>query len=311
MSSERLNFYNYLNVVAFALSWVLNSDVVRGPEAQDQNMFWSGIGNLFNRYESIVNPTSQTYLIAHLILLLEGVFTCVQLLPKYRASVMVQDSVKHWFFLSALMQFLWSVDLGLANTVGQVLSVLFMGGMFFSVTRILLLQAANTDSTQTPEEYWLLRFPFSMHFAWAMAVFSMSLNGFFVQLEVGRTAQVVMGIITLLSFIAVAYKMIFRNGSKPNYVVPLVLAWFCIGISVCEQGPKVHLEGTQKLIFNGFAGFTAFALALVTAVVFVRTEILAKRQEDGSTISNDMKDVNYAEDTVYVSAPDNDGGAMA
>lgn len=226
--SERLTLYNYLNVVAFALSWVLNSDVVRGPEAEQQNMFWSGIGNLFNRYESIVNPTSQTYLIAHLILLLEGVFTCVQLLPKYRASIMVQDSVKYWFLLSALMQFLWSVDLGFDNMFGQILSVLFMGGMFFSVTRILLRQAANTDSTQTPEEYWLLRFPFSMHFAWAMAVFSMSLNGFFVQLEFGRTAQVVMGIITLLSFIAVAYKMIFRNGPKPNYVVPLVLAWFCV-----------------------------------------------------------------------------------
>lgn len=305
--SERLTLYNYLNVVAFALSWVLNSDVVRGPEGQDQNRFWSGIGNLFNRYESIVNPTSQTYLIAHLILLLEGVFTCVQLLPKYRASIMVQGSVKHWFFLSALMQFLWSVDLGLQNMFGHILSVLFMGGMFFSVTRILLHQAANTDSTQTPEEYWLLRFPFSMHFAWAMAVFAMSLNGFFVQMEFGRTAQVVMGIITLLSFIGVSFKMIFRNGPKPNYVVPLVLAWFCIGISVCEQGPKVNLDGTQKLIFNGFAGLTAVGLALVTAVVFVRTEILAKRTD----ISNDIKDVNNEEDTVYVSAPDNDMGAMA
>lgn len=69
----------------------------------------------------------------------------------------------------------------------------------------------------------------------------------------------------------------------------------------------MHLDGTQKLIFNGFAGFTAVGLALVTAVVFVRTEILAKRND----ISNDMKNVNNEEDTVYVSAPDNDVGAMA
>lgn len=69
----------------------------------------------------------------------------------------------------------------------------------------------------------------------------------------------------------------------------------------------MNLDGTQKLIFNGFAGLTAVGLALVTAVVFVRTEILAKRTD----ISNDIKDVNNEEDTVYVSAPDNDMGAMA
>ena len=69
----------------------------------------------------------------------------------------------------------------------------------------------------------------------------------------------------------------------------------------------MHLEGTQKLIFNGFAAFTAIVLGLVTSVVFVRQEILGRNKE----ISREVKEVNDIEDTVYVSAPDDIGGAMA
>ena len=93
-------------------------------------------------------------------------------------------------------------------------------------------QAANTDSTQTPEEYWLLRFPFSVHFAWALAVASMSVNGFFVQLGVGSTFQVVLGIVTIILFGGVGYKMLFLNGPKPNYAVPMVLSWFLVSFEL-------------------------------------------------------------------------------
>lgn len=139
--SEQLNLNNFLNVAGFALSWVLNSDVMRGPGGQDEggNMFLRGIGQLFETFESIVMPTSQTFLIAHLILILEGAFAITQLLPKYRGSVMVQESVKHYFFLSALMQFLWSVDIGIQNLWAAAVSVIFMLSMFVSITKVRIL----------------------------------------------------------------------------------------------------------------------------------------------------------------------------
>jgi hypothetical protein len=139
--SEQLNLNNFLNVAGFALSWVLNSDVMRGPGGQDEggNMFLRGIGQLFETFESIVMPTSQTFLIAHLILILEGAFAIAQLLPKYRGSVMVQESVKHYFFLSALMQFLWSVDIGIQNLWAAAVSVIFMLSMFVSITKVRIL----------------------------------------------------------------------------------------------------------------------------------------------------------------------------
>ena len=137
MSDEKLNLYNYLNIVGFALSWVLNSDIVRGPrDAEESWIIFNGIGELFQSYESIVMPISQTYLIAHLILLLEGAFAITQLLPRFRGSIMIQECVKHWFFLSALMQLLWSIDIGIQNVFASIVSVIFMGTMFFSITKV-------------------------------------------------------------------------------------------------------------------------------------------------------------------------------
>ena len=227
-----LNYVNALNVLGFALTWVLNSSVAQvGPgAAEGATYFWSGMQSLQMRYESIVNPVGITYLIAHLILLLEGVFAVTQLLPKYRSSPMVQEGVTVWFFISAVAQFLWSIDLGVETTLGSAISVAFMGIMLFSLSKILMTQAAKTDSTQTPEEYWLLRFPFSIHFAWVLAVFVESINGFFVQLGFGTAFQLVLGFLSLFFFAGVGYKMLFANGQYPNYAIPAVLAWFAVSL---------------------------------------------------------------------------------
>ena len=132
--SDKLTLYNFLNIAGFALSWVLNSNV-KGP-GDNGNIFFNGIGELFETFESIVMPTSQTFIIAHVILILEGAFAIAQLLPKFRGSVMVQDCVKHYFFLSALMQFLWSIDIGIQNLWASALSVILMLTMFASITKV-------------------------------------------------------------------------------------------------------------------------------------------------------------------------------
>lgn len=277
---EKLNTYNFINVLAFALSWVLNSTVPRGPGEED-NYFWTnGLAELNRRYESILTPVDLTYLVAHVVLLLEGVFTVCQLLPRYRGSIMVQEGVKHWFSVSALTQFLWSVGMGsqIENVWFSLLGIGFMISMFVSITIILMAQARLTDSTQTPEEYWLLRFPFSIHFGWAFAVMVQSINGFVVQMGVSQTFQLVLGFISLVAFAGVGYKMLFINGPHPNYIVPCVLAWFCFGIGMTELGPEVNwvVDGTAGVVFDYLSGIIGVVLGVVTAVVFYRTEYASK-----------------------------------
>jgi hypothetical protein len=99
-----------------------------------------------------------------------------------------------------------------------------------TILQILILQARNTDSNQTPEEYWLLRFPFSLHFAWALALIGMSVNGFFYKLEIGSAYQVVLGVITILAMAGIGFKMIYKNGPLPNYVVPTIISVVLVSI---------------------------------------------------------------------------------
>lgn len=294
---EQLNVYNYVNILAFGLSWVLNSAVADRPG--EEIWFFNGIRELQRQYESIVNPIALTYLMAHLVLLLEGVFTVTQLLPKFRSSIMVQESVQYWFLASAVSQFLWSIFLGIDAMWASFLSVVAMAGLFVSVTKILMNQAAASDTSQTPEEYWLLRFPFSVHFGWAFSVLLMAINGFFVQLEMGVAFQFTLGFISLVAFGGVAYKMLFMNGPHPNYAVPAVTSWVLIGIALTEQGPKVNFEGWADTIFDGFAALLGIGMTITTGYIYYTKEY------KGKELSNS---INENDDTVYVSAPE---GAMA
>jgi hypothetical protein len=113
-----------------------------------------------------------------------------------------------------------------------------------TIVQILILQARNTDSNQTPEEYWLLRFPFSLHFAWALALIGMSINGFFYKVEIGSAYQVVLGVITILAMAGIGFKMIYKNGPLPNYVVPTIISVVLVSIlhfySFFENVDNVH-----------------------------------------------------------------------
>ena len=91
-----LTLVNYLNVVAFALTWLLNSEVDFGSEDHVFD-FLSGMRELGRRYDSVVTPTENTFLMSHVVLLFLGIFTVVQLLPKYRQSPLVQVSRVFFF----------------------------------------------------------------------------------------------------------------------------------------------------------------------------------------------------------------------
>ena len=84
-------FINYLNVAAFTLSWLLNSEVDVSPEI-DFFSFLGGMRNLGRQNESLVTPTENTFLVSHFVLLFLGIFTVVQMFPKYRLSPLVQVS---------------------------------------------------------------------------------------------------------------------------------------------------------------------------------------------------------------------------
>lgn len=227
-SSMKLNRNNFLNIVAFVMSFVLNYQ--EGPGHED-NWFngMNAMTSLFPRYESLMTPADTTFILTKVILILEGVFTFAQLLPKYRGNYLVQECVRYWYFVLAFTQLLWSFDLNIENIWGSIVSTIFMGVMFAAVSMILISQAKASDSaTQTPEEYWLLRFPFNVHCGFIMANFIASINAMFVQIGFGAVTQFILGFISLGIFVLAGYKFIFMNGPHANYAIPSVLAFYAV-----------------------------------------------------------------------------------
>jgi hypothetical protein len=289
-----LNNLNYLNVAAFVISWALNSEVDMGPDFE-YFRFLDGMRELGRRYESMVTPAETTFLIAHFVLLFQGVFAVTQMLPKYRGSVLVQDGVSHWFFASVVVQLIWSINFALENLVGVILSVVLMGVMVYFNSQILMNQAYLTEETQVPEEYWLLRFPFSLHTGWTMAVFVMSINGLITYIGLGAIIQLIFGLISLVSFVGISGKMLFANGDKANYAIPAILGWVTLGVAF-DDIPG----GEDENIFVG--GFTV--LALLTGIFILATT--GYHFYKNEIVNRDIKNEAGPEATNYV-APDEAG----
>lgn len=305
-TSTKLNRYNFLNLVAFGMSFVLNY-TEEGPE--NEGNWFNGMSSLFRRYESLMTPADTTFILTKVILIFEGVFAIVQLLPNYRGNHLVQQCVKHWYFVLAFTQLLWSLDLNIENIWGSVVSTLFIGVMFAAVSMILVSQAKATDpATQTREEYWLLRFPFNVHCGFIMANFIASINGMFVQIGFGALAQFIVGFISLAIFVLAGYKFLFRNGLHGNYVIPSVLAFYAIEIAMDDFGPMMdqNLEGITGEIFMWLSGIIGVGMFIVMAITYYRTEYIPSKEAKSS---QSMNPKDESEDTVYVTAPD--GGSMA
>ena len=131
-----LNNLNYLNAAAFVLSWALNSEVDMGPDLEFFR-FLDGMREFGRRYESMVTPAETTFLIAHFVLLFQGIFAVTQMLPKYRGSAMVQVRLDHAQTKS------YSIKTHMTNSTFSLLSVHEIQG--WSKPLVLCLCRSSTN----------------------------------------------------------------------------------------------------------------------------------------------------------------------
>ncbi len=128
------------------------------------------------------------------------------------------------------------MNFGIDNLFGAIMSVVYLGAVVFFNSRILIKQSELTDESQLQEEYWLLRFPFSLHTGWVMTLFVMSINGLVRYIGFGNFMQLIFGFASLAAFVAISWKMLFANGEKANYAIPSIIAWVTVSIHLfCRE----------------------------------------------------------------------------
>jgi len=162
---ESLNTNNYLNLVGCIINTLVTfsaSSIFGFPDN----------AALSEKYQTlVVTPTAgRTFAIWGITFLFQGIFAIVQMLPKYRSNIVIHEGVSHWYFIACIFQAAWTFAFGYEVIW---LSCVFMGGILFSLLQIVKKQV-KIQSTMI--DFWLFKFPFSLHCGWIAAAFAVNVN---------------------------------------------------------------------------------------------------------------------------------------
>ncbi len=230
-----LNRNNYLNVVASLIVGLHTLEVDLGPDYEFFEKF--SMANLPERYEEgIMTPVEPFFFIFNIVALSLAIFAITQLLPGFRDSAMIQDGVKHWYFVAAIAHLLaYAVAVEeRGDFVSNLISTIFFAVMAGSTWKILSNQA-QAKSDGSSEEFWLLRVPFSLQAGWSIGLTIMSANILVRDAEeglnFGKFMEVLIVILSLALYAAIPIKMLLFNGPSPNYVVSVMISVVTVSVS--------------------------------------------------------------------------------
>ena len=224
---SKLTYKNGLNSLAVLVHILANINYdAMGPGGME----WLNSIREFGKFNTIVTPVDATFYMRIIILYLNTTFGIVQLLPKYSQGEIVQDGISYWFALATGLQVISTIFFSFESLVGFFISTIMLGGMVACIMKILLNHSSGRvrETEHSPEEYWLLRFPFSVQFGWYLCILISSINNIFVRFGASPLFQIILAIICFIAYGAIAAKMLVFNGENPNYVVPSVVAIFTV-----------------------------------------------------------------------------------
>lgn len=258
---------NYLNLVAY----ILNVTLVYGLG----NAGWLGTpdnGELSRKYQTLVTPKSSAFIIWAVIFMFQGAFAVAQLLPRFRAEAMVLKGSSYWYSVVGALQIGWTI--AFAYEVIP-LSLVFMLLLWCSLAAILYSQYyAKSDGSLW--EFWILRFPFSVHAGWITAASALNVNVLVVSMDQPADVQLAVGIVSLAVLHAVSVWVIFYI-RRPNWTIACVLSW-AFGWIYAELGtPNDLITSTfAEETINGVR-YAAIAVSFVILFqVIIRLGLLLK-----------------------------------
>ncbi len=165
------------------------------------------------------------------------------------------------------------------------LSSFFMGGILVSLIMIVLNQSKiESEKEKRIEEFWLYKFPFSIHCGWIFAAFAVNLNVTILSLGADAITLSQWGFVTFgyIGLVA-AFALLYLN--PPDFTIPSVLVWATIGIASELKEPSQQIANTfEEDFLNLFRDLTigiCVILALLTAAYGALRVIKQRKEEEG------------------------------
>jgi hypothetical protein len=300
--TQPLNRKNYANVAAYILNTIFTYGVgTAGMLGTPTN------GDLSDKYQTIVTPNSDAFRIWIAIFMFQLLFTIVQLLPKFRATPMVQKGVSYWYCIVSAIQIGWTFSFAYEIIP---LSLAFMLALYVSLMGLLYSQY-YTESDNSFVEFWLLRFPFALHGGWITAASAVNVNVQAVASSAPADIQLALAIVCLAVLHAISVWVLFYP-KRPNWTIACVLAWAFGYIYQELASPNDLIVETFTLQTINGVRYAAFAVGtmIIPFQLVLRMAMLAKPQFNPYRAAGDSDSATQESETKALSSPVVDEGVV-
>eukprot|EP00563_Minutocellus_polymorphus_P017414 CAMPEP_0197719548 /NCGR_PEP_ID=MMETSP1434-20131217/3259_1 /TAXON_ID=265543 /ORGANISM="Minutocellus polymorphus, Strain CCMP3303" /LENGTH=391 /DNA_ID=CAMNT_0043304305 /DNA_START=32 /DNA_END=1207 /DNA_ORIENTATION=+ len=261
MATSRLSLRNGLNLLAFGA----NVFIHYGIGVWGLNGILPTISEVTDTHRTLITPVDWTHWIWAVIYALEFVFVVAQLFPSYRSRPVVLQGVGYFFVYSCLAQIAWTMFFSFCMFL---ISFICQATNLASLCFLIISQFLSQSRNEGRLEYFLLRFPFSLHIGWVFVETAVNFSILSQHMGLSEGEQLCAVIVSLGLLLMVGSLFLGANTSK-GLVVPAVMIWAFVGISVALNRPSVQIKDE----FDGtiIAGVRAASLSfsIVIAAVLV------------------------------------------
>lgn len=275
----------YLNLTAYilnaAVTYLIGVAGIFGAKTNTE---------LSKKYSTLVTPAGFAFAIWSIIFLSQLVFVLVQLfVESIRNKSLVVKGVGYNYIGVCFAQVAWT--LAFSYEIIWLSFIFMITILYFLITIIinqykLLQQEILEDDDSNIKDFWLLKFPFSIHCGWILAASCVNFNVVLVKYNASATIQFYVALASLTFVLGVALLNILL--ASPQYVIPLVSAWATFGIYSELKNPnemitKTFPESTITAVQYGAIGVAILILvvALIRSIIaFFKARFTAEEAED-------------------------------
>ena len=252
-----LNTLNYLNLIGYIINFLVtfaSASVFSFPDNAE----------LSEKYQTIITPSGGTFAIWGIIFISQGIFAVIQMLSGYRSNPLVQEAVSYYYFAACMFQSLWTFAFGYEIIS---LSWLMMGGILASLIPIVLNQSKiELEPSTEIRDFWLLKFPFSVHCGWIAAAFAVNANIFALVSGAQAGAQEACAFATLgYAVVFACFALLYL--SPPDFTIPSVLVWACLGIAMELRNPTDAIMATFSDAAIARVRISVIGVGVILAIV--------------------------------------------
>jgi len=215
VSTAPVTAMNWWNLLAYILCALVMSSTATGVYGKTNQQ----IGD---KYPTLLTPAGWTFNIWGPILLWEGLFAVVQMLPLLRGSAVVQV-LTPWWLTTCFLQVLWQIAF---SHLTFDIAIFFKLGIFGSLLA-LCLTADNLRPTGA--EYWLCRAPFSLHLGWVIMGTAVNISTA-AEERLWTSTTIITLTITALAYALTIATLLSVCRPEADPIISLPLAWGFLGI---------------------------------------------------------------------------------